>query len=260
MQLEYHISDTEHPETLLFVHGAGANADQFRNQYEFFAEYYQVVSISLPGHGNSPKPVKNITEQYALELLADDVLEFINDRKLKNIHYIGNSAGGVLGYIVVTKSPGLFLSLTTFGTTGQLNLPKFVAPLVRGLDSFMLRFFQKKYLKFVANYTGLNDDSRQMVYQMFLKATGAIPHIRYHLARYNYLEYIANLPVRYTLIQCEHDKDINKALKTTLEAMAVNPTAKLVTLPEAGHLANLDNPGAFNELLLSVLKSGVDGT
>ena len=61
------------------------------------------------------------------------------------------------------------------------------------------------------------------------------------------------LAIHYYLIQCEHDKDINKGLKTTLEAMSRNKKARVVQLKGAGHIANLDAPDEFNRVLNEIL-------
>ena len=78
MQLEYFISGESNKETILFVHGAGANASQFENQHHFFSDRYKVVSLSLRGHGGSALPSTNATPNYSLDQLADDFVELID--------------------------------------------------------------------------------------------------------------------------------------------------------------------------------------
>ncbi len=253
MQLEYIISGESNKETILFVHGAGANASQFEKQHDFFSERYKVVSLSLRGHGGSPLPSPNITQRYSLEELANDIIKLIEKLKLDNIHYVGNSTGGILGYIVCTRLADSFLSLTTFGTTGQMTFPKWSAGMVSAYDAFMIKLFRKKYLAFTAGYAVKSEEAKEKVFQMFLKAADAIPHLRAHLVNYNFLDEIEKLAIPYYLIQCEYDKDINKALKTTLEAMSKNKKAKVVQLKGVGHIANLDSPDEFNQVLLKII-------
>ncbi|WP_114749834.1 alpha/beta fold hydrolase [Pleomorphovibrio marinus] len=253
MQLEYFISGNSNKETLLFVHGAGGNADQFRKQHEYFSENYKVVSLSLRGHGDSPKPSPNTTEQYVLTLFAADIIQLIKDLNLDNIHFVGNSAGGVIGYIVVSKMPEKFLSLATFGTTGQMKFPKFLAPVFRAFDAFMLQFFKKWYLNFMVSHTANHEASKEVFFQMFEKAVTAIPHFRYNLVNYDFTGFIAQSPVPYTLIRCEFDKGINGMLKSTLKAIEANPSAKVIELKGLGHVANLDDPAAFNNCLKDIL-------
>lgn len=253
MKLDYFISGTSNKETILFVHGAGANASQFEKQHQFFSDRYKVVSLSLRGHGGSPLPSPNVTPLYSLEHNVNDIMGLIEELKLDNIHYVGNSTGGVLGYIVCTRLADRFLSLTTFGTTGQMTLPACSAGMVSTYDAFMIKLFRKKYLAFTAGYAVKSKEAKEKVFRMFLKAADAIPHLRYHLVNYNFLKEIEELPIPYYLIQCEYDKDINKALKTTLKAMSKNDKSKVVQLKSAGHIANLDAPDEFNRVLKGIL-------
>ncbi len=253
MQLEYFISGESNKETILFVHGAGTDASQFEKQHGFFSEKYKVVSLSLRGHGGSPMPSPNVTTLYSLDHNANDIIELIDRLKLDNIHYVGNSAGGVLGYIVCTRLEDCILSLTTFGTTGQMALPAWSASMVSAYDAFMIKLFKKKYLAFTAGYAVRTPEAKEKVFQMFLKAADAIPHLRAHLVNYNFLDTIKRLPIPYHLIQCEYDNDINKSLKTTFEAMSKNKKAKVVQLQGVGHIANLDAPDAFNQVLLQII-------
>lgn len=258
INLEYTIAGADHGETILFVHGAGASILQFQQQQAFFSNRYRVVLLSLRGHGDSPKPSPNTTEQYALTLLAADIIHLIEDLNLERIHYVGNSAGGVLGYLVVSKVPEKFLSLTTFGTTGQMKFPKFLAPAFRGIDAFMLRFFKNWYLRLMVSHTANNEASKDVFFQMFEKAVPAIPHFRYNLVNYDFTGFIAQCPVPYTLIKCEFDSGINGMLKSTLKAIDANPSAKVIELKGVGHVANLDDPKAFNNCLMDILKNLID--
>jgi pimeloyl-ACP methyl ester carboxylesterase len=255
VNLEYLVTGESNKETLLFVHGVGGNADQFKKQHDFFSDRYRVVSISLRGHGGSPRPSPNNSDQYALSILTSDVIKLIEEHKMDHIHYVGNSAGGVLGYIVVSQMPERFLSLTTFGTTGQMKFPKFLAPVFRGFDAFMLHYFKNWYLNLIAAQTAMNESGKEICFQMFLKAASAIPHFRYNLVNYDFTGFISQSPIPYTLIKCEFDKGINGMLKSTLNAIQANPSAKVIDLKGVGHVANLDNQEAFNNCLKDILNN-----
>ena len=53
IDLEYFFSENENENTVIFVHGLGANLSQFENQHDFFQDKYNVLSINLRGHGNT---------------------------------------------------------------------------------------------------------------------------------------------------------------------------------------------------------------
>ena len=90
---------------------------------------------------------------------------------------------------------------------------------------------------------------------MFVHAVDAIPHFRYNLVNYDFTGFIAQSPIPYTLIKCEFDKGINEMLKSTLNAIEANPSAKVIDLKGVGHVANLDNPEAFNNCLKDILNN-----
>lgn len=247
--LEYMITGEAHEETLFFVHGAGASLEQYKDQHAYFSSKYKVISVSLRGHGNSTLPVLINKETFSLEKLRDDLIALMSHLNLNDIHYIGNSAGGILGYLLVEKQPGRFKSLVTFGTTAEMTLPKILTQLVAGIDKVMLRYRREGYLRFTVRHTSKVSTVQEKVYEMFSKAIDAIPHFRSHLGNYNFLETVSNMTCPYMLIESAHDTDINRVLKSTKAAMQKNKHAEIVTLNDAGHIANLDQPETFNQIL-----------
>lgn len=247
--LEYMITGEAHEETLLFVHGAGASLEQFKDQHAYFSSKYKVISVSLRGHGDSTLPVLINKETFSLEKLRDDLIALMSHLNLNEIHYIGNSAGGILGYLLLEKQPKCIKSLVTFGTTAEMKLSGFLTQLVAGIDKVMIKSHRERYLRFTARHTSKVSTVQQKVYEMFSKAVDAIPHFRSHLGNYNFLEAVSRMTCPYLLIESAYDTDINRVLKSTKVAMQKNQHASIVTLSDAGHIANLDQPEAFNQIL-----------
>lgn len=96
--IDYHVTgkgDT----TLLFVHGAFIDQSYWKTQVDYFSQHYVVVTIDLPGHGQSGKNRKNWT----LQAFADDVAEVINGLNLKNVILIGHSMAGDINLITACQ-------------------------------------------------------------------------------------------------------------------------------------------------------------
>ena len=62
------IEPGEAEQTIVFLHGFGGRATQWKNQLKFFCEDNRVVALDLRGHGASGKPASEYTME---ELLAD---------------------------------------------------------------------------------------------------------------------------------------------------------------------------------------------
>jgi len=254
IELEFMLTGEENEETIMFVHGVGANLRQFCEQHVYFSNGYRVLSVSLRGHGNSSLPSIQAENQYSLEQNRDDLLSLLEYLNLRGVHYVGNSAGGVIGYYLIKSRPDLFKSLVTFGTTAELNHPTFLVSLIAGIDRLMLRVNPQGYLKFMSKSVSKNECVQMQIYDLFVKSVAAIPHLRANLGNYSCLDIIKKTNVPYLLIKGESDKEINRSLKSTLQAIAQNDGASIVELASAGHLANLDCPDEFNKTVETFVK------
>jgi pimeloyl-ACP methyl ester carboxylesterase len=87
--------------TLLFVHGWCINKEYWNDQSAYFCDRYKVVTLDLPGFGKSGKNRTN----WAFEQYADDINEFIKEKKLKNVILIGHSMSGDILLLMDTKYP-----------------------------------------------------------------------------------------------------------------------------------------------------------
>ena len=84
-------------ETIVFLHGSGLSHIVWSLTEQFFSnKNFNVLSIDLPGHGNSDGPCLE-----SIENIADWLEEVFNKLKLKNLILVGHSQGclEILEYI-----------------------------------------------------------------------------------------------------------------------------------------------------------------
>ena len=101
LRLHYLERTTRNPDyTLLFLHGLSSSSYLWVPLVkEFKSDKSDIYCLDLRGHGLTDKPEGN----YSLETLANDVLNFIKKKNLKNIIMIGQSMGGDLGVSICQK-------------------------------------------------------------------------------------------------------------------------------------------------------------
>ena len=101
LRLHYLERTTRNPDyTLLFLHGLSSSSYLWVPLIkEFESGKSDIYCLDLRGHGLTDKPEGN----YSLETLANDVLNFIKKKNLKNIIIIGQSMGGDLGVLICQK-------------------------------------------------------------------------------------------------------------------------------------------------------------
>jgi pimeloyl-ACP methyl ester carboxylesterase len=114
VQLENVLSGPEDRETLLFLHGLGANLRQFEPQQQFFAQEYWVLLVSLRGHGNSSGPAQPTLADYTVGRLACDLQALLSYLHIGQVHFVGNSLGGLVGYELLELDAKRIASLSTW--------------------------------------------------------------------------------------------------------------------------------------------------
>jgi len=82
-----------HGEPLLLLHGIGSTRDDFSALLPRLAEHFDVLSVDLPGHGDSPGGVWPPT----VAALTDAVEADLDARGLERVHVLGNSLGARIG-------------------------------------------------------------------------------------------------------------------------------------------------------------------
>jgi pimeloyl-ACP methyl ester carboxylesterase len=80
-------------EPLLLLHGIGSTRNDFAALLPQLAEHFDVLSLDLPGHGDSPVSARRPT----VATLTDAVEADLDARGLQRVHVLGNSLGGRIG-------------------------------------------------------------------------------------------------------------------------------------------------------------------
>lgn len=250
-QLEYCITGTDNPITILFVHGLGANLRQFEKQHAYFSKTYQVLSLSFCGHGNSIALRSSATADFGLSRFAKDIIQLLDFLKIKKVHYIGNSMGGNIGFELAQKSPDRLRSFTTFGTTGRLTKSKW---LVGGIK-LIYKILPLNVIAKLSSVAGQTQYAKTKIQDMLSCASkDTILAILPHLANFNYLDTIKTLKVNSMIMRGEKDHEINQVLKETISTFQKYQLSfQCKDFKEAGHFLNLDAPELFNEELMRFL-------
>lgn len=93
--------------TLLFVHGWCINKEYWQPQVDFFSPRYTVVTIDLPGFGQSGKIGKN----WSFADYTEDVKAVITQLKLKKVIVVGHSMSGDILLDISNKYPAMITGI-----------------------------------------------------------------------------------------------------------------------------------------------------
>ncbi len=237
-------------EALIFCPGLGATQLGFMADAEYFSSKGMfVICPDLRGQGASsnPEPFEKI--QFTPRKLAEDMIELLRSLGVEQVDFVGNSLGGLVGLEIIAAEPKLVRSLTTFGTTYELNFPKLVVP----IQALIYKLIGKKRLPgFVANRSSKKAEVQSVIkaqYQSFSRDVAKM--ISAHIYRYSYLDVINQWKGPILLLRGDLDSSINNQLQSTLALLQQRDNFWVVEIEDAGHFTNLDAPQSVR---LSIMK------
>lgn len=86
---------------LVFLHGLGFTKKDWDAQVPFFSKTHRVITLDLRGHGDSTKP----KDAYGVELMTEDVKQFLDHLDIKKATVIGFSMGGAVAFQMAVSYP-----------------------------------------------------------------------------------------------------------------------------------------------------------
>ena len=86
---------------LILLHGNGEDLTYFKHQIEHFSKSRRVIAVDTRGHGKSPRG----TAPFTLAQFAEDLLRFLNERKLEKADILGFSDGGNIALLFALTHP-----------------------------------------------------------------------------------------------------------------------------------------------------------
>ena len=97
---------------LVFIHCWSCNRHLWDNQVAEFSKTHRVVTIDLPGHGESGLERKNWT----IESFGDDVKQVVTKLNLKRVVLVGSSMGGPIALEAARRMPERVIGIVPVDT------------------------------------------------------------------------------------------------------------------------------------------------
>jgi len=233
---------------LVMSHSLACDSAMWDEQAALLAKRFKVVCFDTRGHGRSDAP----PGAYSLELLADDAKGLLDALGARSAHWVGLSMGGMIGQTLALKYPGIFKSLVLADTTSYY--PPEMAPMwaeriktakAQGMEPLVEptlgRWFTEPFRKSrPERVQPIADAIRSTPVAGYVGCCSAIPQI-------NVTARLKEITCPALVIVGEQDPGTPVAMARTIQENL--PGAELVVIPSAAHLANIEQPGAFNHAL-----------
>jgi len=244
---------------LLFVHGFPLDHTMWLGQLDEFAQGYQVIAPDLRGFGGSGG-ARNMNTMAAY---ANDLVQILDALEIREpVTLCGLSMGGYIAFQFATQFAERLTRLVLCDTRAQADSDEGVETRKQTADrvlsegpGFLAENMPQKLFgpANLQTQPELISQTQEVIRQTNPQAIAAAslgmasrPDVRGWLPQ-------LKLP---TLVVCGVDDQI--VLLEEMRDMAANlPQAEFAEIPQAGHMAPLENPAAFNAVLRQFL-AGTD--
>jgi 3-oxoadipate enol-lactonase len=248
----YEIHGAEGKPWLAFSHSLACSTRMWDGQIAALTDRYRVLAYDTRGHGQSAAP----KGAYTLEGLADDLKALLEHLHIRKTHYVGLSMGGMIGQTFALKYPGVFESLVLADTTSRYPAEaagawqdRIKVAETKGMEPLVQPTLERW---FTAPFRKTHPGEVQKVAAQILKTPVAgYVGCCHAIPKINLTDRLKEIRVRALVICGDQDPGTPPAMAREIAQNL--PGAKLVLVPQAAHLANIEQPEAFNRALAEFL-------
>lgn len=247
---------------MVFVHGLSGSWPNWLEQLPAFAASHRVIAMDLPGFGHSPMPQEPITIS-AYGRILDGLLDTLG---VSAATLVGNSMGGFVSAELAVAFPQRVERLVLVSAAGLSTyrhrdverlepLLRRVAPVLAMYTGWTAsrsdivarrRGLRNLTLGFVAKYPGRLPSALAAEQLRGAGKPGFMQALRANID-YPIEERLPEIACPTLIVWGEDDKVIPVADADLFERLI--PNSRKVIFKDTGHVAMLERPAAFNELL-----------
>lgn len=241
---------------LVLIAGLGAKGTSWEPFLSVAKQHYRVLTFDNPGSGRAaPAP-----EGLRIRDLAEHALELLDALGVERARVVGRSMGGMIAQELALRAPERVERLILVSTSGRADghlaevFRLWASMAERGVPAELRHQSSMLWCLGAAALAGEGSARAYLRARAGTDRPRDYAHQAHACARHDALERLKKLD-RPTLVVCGGDDRLTPAAHSEALAKSI-PTASLVTIPAAGHLAYLEAPHRFAEVVLGFLNDG----
>jgi len=244
-------------ETVIMLHGFGANKDNWARFSKTITPKYHVIIPDLPGFGDSDKPADI---NYSIASQTERINLLAKQLKLTKFHIVGSSMGGNIAGMYAATYPEMVKSLTLFDASGvkspvkserEIMIEKGTNPLLVSSAADYDRLLQFTFSKpiqiksFIKNYLAKKAAAERPINEKIYKEA--------LINDYGMLEgKLDRISVPALIIWGDKDRVVHISSMDIFKKLIKN--SKSVVIKECGHLPMMEKPAETSAMFLDFIK------
>lgn len=241
---------------IIFIHGFPFNRSMWHLQTEALKENYRVIAYDIRGFGNSDAG----DEDFSIELFVYDLLNLMDALKIGKAMLCGLSMGGYIALNAIVRFPERFSALILCDTHCIADSPEAKETRLKNIENIREKGIEKyagETLKklFAEESFKTNTEGIAAVEEMILKTNIQSLYLTLH-GLSERKETCSSLPeINVPVLILVGKEDIITPPDAARFMHGKIKHSVLHIIDRAGHVSNIENPGEFNDQLISFVSS-----
>lgn len=255
--------------TLIFLHGLSLSIDNFRFNYPYFFDNYHVVALDFPGFGKSEFP----DVSYSIDYFTKYVAHFMDRLGIKKATLIGNSLGAEVALQFALEYPDRVEALVIGSATGirrRLGVLEDIMIDWYITENRFLNLSEKKMredIEWSWHHTELPACRELVRYRItyrrayagtetYTANNRAFVRGLLHVIKDSIRDKVKDVNAPSLIVWGEHDQ-----VTKLSDAYFLHKNIKgseLAIIKDAGHLAHIEQPQAYNQVVEAFLKNHLE--
>lgn len=231
---------------VILVHGSVVNRSCWQPQIDPLAKKYRVILLDLPGHGALLEEPFHF--ERAVAILDQAVEKLANGPAV----LVGLSLGGHVATLYASRCPEKVSGLVISGAS--MNFQGGLGVYMRVIAFLMTRLMKPQALYRQAVNNMMKKWPTEIVETQLkggIAPLGAAQSFA-EIWRYDFRRMLARIPAPVLILNGENDR-LNRQRENEFAAAA--PRGRVAVVPRASHACSIENPAAYNQLLLDFLEA-----
>ncbi len=252
IEVNFTLEGPEDAPVVTFSHSLATDLSMWAPQGEALRDHFRLLFYDTRGHGASDAP----DAAYSFDQLTDDVRELLRALNIERTHFVGLSMGGMIGQTLALRHPevvdGLVLSSTASAmppAAPDMWKERIATVRERGMEAMVGPTIERWFTPgFIAKHDNVVEPVRDMIRATPVAGFAGCGQAIMNL---NLTDKLPGITAPTLVMVGEEDPGTPVAAHELIRDQV--PGAKLIVLPSAMHLSNIEQADKFNAALLDFL-------
>lgn len=232
IKMYYAIFNNKGQEPVILIHGGLGSSDVWGFEVPLLEKKHKVVVVDCRGRGRSAMSEKPLS----FELMTSDIVQLMNYLHIKKTSIVGESDGGIIGFLMAINYPDRINKLFAFGA--NFNLEGYKS---ENLDTTLAKRYMEKVK---AKYSKLSPTPD---FNELLKALGKMYSTEPNIPP----EELKKIKVPTIIADGEYEQFIKR--EHTEKLAHLIPGAKLLIMNNVSHGGPVQDPVNFHKAVINFL-------